>query len=109
MIVVSCIQQIIWQLGYSQTWELRPPKGLGVSGPISQVVSFAKFGSKFFNMELYTWPCASHAISDRWLPRVSGGVMATTMTSGACKRGDRSFGVPTKEKLDELKRAFRSI
>ena len=50
-----------------------------------------------------------HAISDRWLSRVSGGVMATTMTSGACKRDDRSFGVPTKEKLDELKGAFRSI
>ena len=26
-------------------------------------------------MELYTWPCASHDISDRWLPRVSGGVI----------------------------------
>ena len=75
---------------YSQTWELRPPKGLGVSGPIFQVVSFARFGSKIFNMELYTCPCASHDISDRWLPRVSGGV-----TSGACKRDDRSFGVPT--------------
>ena len=60
---------------YSQTWELRPPKGLGVSGPIFQVVSFARFGSKFFNMELYTCPCASHDISDRWLPHVSGGVI----------------------------------
>ena len=79
---------------YSQTWELRPPKGLGVSGPISQVVSFARFGSKFFNMELYTWPCESHAISDRWLQRVSGGVTATTMTSGRaasrpCRRASR--------------------
>ena len=60
---------------YSQTWELRPPKGLGVSGPIFQVVSFARFGSKIFNMELYTCPCASHDISDRWLPHVSGGVI----------------------------------
>ena len=57
---------------YSQTWELRPPKGLGVSGPIFQVVSFARFGSKFFKMELYTCPCAS---DDRWLPHVSGGVI----------------------------------
>ena len=31
------------------------------------------------------------------------------MTSGACKRDDRSFGVPTKEKWDKLKGAFRSI
>ena len=31
------------------------------------------------------------------------------MTSGACKRDDRSFGVPTKEKLDKQKSAFRSI
>ena len=60
---------------YSQTWELRPPKGLGVSGPIFQVVSFARFGSKFFNMELYTCPCAGLNISDRWLPHVSGGVI----------------------------------
>ena len=61
---------------YSQTWELRPPKGLGVSGPIFQVVSFARFGSKNFNMELNTCPCASHDISysDRWFSRVSGGV-----------------------------------
>ena len=40
---------------------------------------------------------------------VSGDVLATTMTSGACKRDDRSFAVPTKEKLDKLKSAFRSI
>ena len=33
---------------YSQTWEIRPPKGLGVSGPIFQVVSFARFCSKNF-------------------------------------------------------------
>ena len=53
---------------YSQTCELRPPQGLGVSGPIFQVVSaFARFGSKIFNMELYKCPCASHDISDRWL------------------------------------------
>ena len=45
---------------YSQTCKLRPPKGLGRSGPISQVVSFARLGFKFFNMELYTCPCASH-------------------------------------------------
>ena len=45
---------------YSQTCELRPPKGLGISGFISPVVSFARFGSKFFNMESYTYPCASH-------------------------------------------------
>ena len=67
---------------YSQTWELRPPKGLGVSGPILQVVSFARFGSKNFNMELYTCPCASHDISDRWFPRVSGGVIG----NGLAKR-----------------------
>ena len=46
---------------------------LGVSGPIFQVVSFARFSSKIF--KLYTWPCASHDISDGWLPRVSGGVI----------------------------------
>ena len=39
---------------YSQTCELRPPKGLAIRGPISQVVSFARLGFKFFNMELYT-------------------------------------------------------
>ena len=39
---------------YSQTWEIRPPKGLGISGPIFQVVSFARLGSKIFKMELYT-------------------------------------------------------
>ena len=44
---------------YSQTCELRPPKGPGVSGPISQVVSFARFGSKIFNTEFYTCPCTS--------------------------------------------------
>ena len=60
----------------SQTWELRPPKGLGVSGPIFQVVSLARFGSKLFNMELYTCPCASYDISDRWFPLVSGGVIS---------------------------------
>ena len=91
---------------YSQTWELRPPKGLGVSGPIFQVVLFARFGSKNFNMELYTCPCASHDISDRWFPRVSG---ATTLLNGACKRDDRSFGVPAKEKLHNQKSVFRSI
>ena len=69
-------------LNYSQTWELRPPKGLGVSGPIFQVVSFARFGSKNFNVELYTCPCASHYISDRWFPRVSGGVIG----NGLAKR-----------------------
>ena len=26
-------------------------------------------------MELYTCPCASHDISDRWFPRVSGGII----------------------------------
>ena len=41
---------------YSQTCELRPPKGLGISGPISQVVSFARLGFNFFNMKLYTCP-----------------------------------------------------
>ena len=45
------------------------------SGPIIQVVSFARFGSKLFNMELYTCLCASHNISDRWLPHVGGGVI----------------------------------
>ena len=64
---------------YSQTWELRPPKGLGVSGPIFQVVSFARFGSKNFHVELYTCPCASHDISDRWFPRVSGGVIGNDL------------------------------
>ena len=45
----------VWiNYSYSQTWELWPPKALGVSGPIFQVVSFARFGSKFFDMELYT-------------------------------------------------------
>ena len=58
---------------------LRPPKGLGVSGPIFQVVSFARFGSKNFHMELYTCPCASHDISDRWFPRVSGGVIGNDL------------------------------
>ena len=45
---------------YSQTCELRPPKGLGISGPISQVVSFARLGSKIFNIESYTCPRTSH-------------------------------------------------
>ena len=94
---------------YSQTWELRPPKGLRVSGPTFQVVSFARFGSKIFNMELYTCPCASHGISDGWLPRECGGVNGNDHDSGACKRDDRSFGVPMKEKLDKQKSAFRSI
>ena len=44
---------------YSQTCELRPPKGLGISGPISQVVSLARLGSKIFNIESYTCPRAS--------------------------------------------------
>ena len=41
-----------WRLGdrifpaLSQTWELRPPKGLGVSGPILQVVLLARFWFK---------------------------------------------------------------
>ena len=43
------------QTRYCQTWELRPSKGLGVSGPIFQVVSFARFGSK-------VWSC-THAPS----------------------------------------------
>ena len=51
-------------------------------------------------------PCASHDISDRWLPHVSGGVIGN---DGACKRDDRSFGVPPKEKLDKQESAFRSI
>ena len=42
---------------HCQTCELRPPKGLGISGPISQVVSFARFG--LFNTEFYTCPCIS--------------------------------------------------
>ena len=71
----SSIRSCHHQWNFSQTWELRPPKGLGVSGPIFQVVSFARFGSKIFNMELYTCPCASHDIGDRWLPCVSGGVI----------------------------------
>ena len=62
-----------WTSLYSQTWKLRPPKGLGVSGPIFQVVSFARFGSKLFKTWLYTCPFASHDISDRWFPPVSGG------------------------------------
>ena len=33
----------------SQTCELRPPKGLGISGPISQVVSFAVWFKNFQN------------------------------------------------------------
>ena len=32
-------------------------------------------------------------------PHVYAG--ATTMPSGACEGGDRSFGVPAKEKLDD--------
>ena len=44
---------------YSQTCELRPPKGLGISDPISRVVSFARFGSNIFNTEFYTCPCTS--------------------------------------------------
>ena len=39
---------------YSQTWELRPPKGLGASGPIFQVVSFARFGSIFFQQDRWS-------------------------------------------------------
>ena len=50
-------------------------------------------------------PCHQRSVA----PTCKRGRMATTMTSGACKCDDRSFGVPTKEKLDELKRAFRSI
>ena len=49
-------------------------EGTGSKWSYFQVVSFARFGSKIFNMELFTCPCASHDISDRWLPRVSGGV-----------------------------------
>ena len=36
-------------------------------------------------------------------------LLATTMTNGACKRDDRSIGVPTNEKVDKQKSAFRSI
>ena len=72
--VFACLATV-WPSCLLQS-NLRPPKGLGVSGPIFQVVSFARFGSKNFNMELYTCPCASHVISysDRWFSRVSGGV-----------------------------------
>ena len=91
---------------YSQTCELRPPKGLGISGPISQVVSFARFGSKIFNTELHM-PLHEPATSAIGSPHVYAGAwLATTMPSGARKRDDRSFGVPAKEKLDYRKVFF---
>ena len=54
---------------YSQTCELRPPKGLGISGPISQVVSFARFGSTIF----YTCPCTSQRHQQSALPTCTRG------------------------------------
>ena len=36
----------------------------------------------------------------------AGAELATTMPGGACKRDDRSFGVPVKEKLDDRKIFF---
>ena len=95
---------------YSQTCELRPPKGLGINGPITQVVSFARFGSEIFNMKLYTWPCASHQHQRSVVPTcMRGRNWQRPCARGACKCDDRSFGVPAKEKLDNQKSVFRSI
>ena len=70
-------------LYYSQTWELRPPTGLGVSGPIFQVVSFARFGSKNFKYGVVHMLLRARAmtllISDRWFSRVSGGVIGNDL------------------------------
>ena len=33
-------------------------------------------------------------------------MQATALPNGACKHDDRSFGVPTKEKLDNQKKCF---
>ena len=56
----------------SNLW-IRPPKGLGVCGPISPVVSFARFGSKNFNMKLYTCPRASHRHQPSAVPTCTRG------------------------------------
>ena len=55
---------VISLVNYSQTCELRPPKGLGICGRISQVVSFARLGSKNLNRVVHHGthraPCASY-------------------------------------------------
>ena len=98
--------KFVWTMMYSETCELRPPNGLGISGPISQVVSFARFGSKIFNMKLYTgMTCVSHQHQRSVVPTCTRG----RSWQRPCKRDDCSFGVPAKEKLDNQKSVFRSI
>ena len=92
---------------YSQTWEIQPPKGLGVSGPIFQVVSFARFCSKIFKMELHTCPCASHDISDRWFPRVSGGVIGNDHAKRSLKTRRSRVRSACEGKLGNQKSVFR--
>ena len=92
---------------YSQTWEIRPPKGLGVSGPIFEVVSFARFGSKIFKMELYTCPCASHDISDRWFPRVSGGVIGNDHAKRSLFNAKIARSECLRRKVRQSKSVFR--
>ena len=92
---------------YSQTWEIRPPKGLGVSGPIFQVVSFARFWSKIFKMELYTCPSASHDISDRWFPRVTGGVIGNDHAKRSLKTRRSLVRSACEGKLGNQNSVFR--
>ena len=98
---------------YSQTCELRPPKGLGICGRISQVVSFARLGSKNLNRVVhhgtYRAPARAIVISDRSFQHACGGVIGNNNASGACKRDDRPSGVPLREKLDDRKSVFSSI
>ena len=96
----------LFSLKYSQTWEIRPPKGLGVSDPIFQVVSFARFGSKIFKMELYTCPCASHDISDRWFPRVSGGVIGNDNAKRSLKNAKIARSECLRRKVRQSKMCF---
>ena len=88
---------------YSQTCEFRPPKGLGISGPISQVVSFARFGSKIFNIDTCPRTSQRHHASAIGSSHMHA---ATTMPSRACKRDHRLSGVPARETLDDRKSVF---
>ena len=100
---------------YSQTCELRPPKGLGICGRISQVmVSFARLGHGSKNLNgvvhhgTHHAPAQTIVIRDRQFQHACGGVNGNDNASGACKRRDdeRLSGVPVREKLDDRKVFF---
>ena len=58
-------------------------------------------------MELYTCPCASHDISDRWFPRVSGGVIGNDHAQRSLKKRRSLVPSACEGKLGNQKSVFR--